>query len=148
MIKLQKPVPLKRQQYMKGKMSLKVHPFVKLKSNKIIKVKHNLQVNVDKTNTEKEEHKYTDAKEENKKASSHSHIEAMIKEGKGVEDCAKRKETLENILSVLDSTGVGGEKVQKGENEEICKIDEQNTSNVMDSELTEKAVELQMVMEG
>ena len=47
------------------------------------------------------------------------------------------KET-ENILSILDPTGVGGEKVQKVENEEIHKIHEQNTSNVMDSELTEK----------
>ena len=66
-VKLQKPVLLKRQQYVKGKMSLKACLFVKLKSNKIIKVKCNLQVNVDKTNTEKEEHKYTDAKEEIKR---------------------------------------------------------------------------------
>ena len=124
MAKLQKPVPLKRQQYVKGKISLKTHLFVKTKSNKIIKVKHNLQASVDNTNTGKEENKDTATKEEDKMASIHSQLETMIQEGKGVEECVKRKETLENILSILNPTGVGQEKVEKVENEERCKIDE------------------------
>ena len=32
-----KPIRLKRQQYVKGKLSLKTHPFVKTKGNKVVK---------------------------------------------------------------------------------------------------------------
>ena len=34
---VQKPIHLKRQQYVKGKLSLKTHPFVKSKRNKVVK---------------------------------------------------------------------------------------------------------------
>ena len=29
-------------------------------------------------------------------------VENMIKDGKGIEECVKRKETLENILAILN----------------------------------------------
>ena len=108
-------------------------------------MKCNLQPSVDKANTEKEENKETARKEENKMEIIHSQVQTMIKEGKGVEECLKRKETLENILSILDPEGVGGEKE---ESEEIHKIDEQKTSNVTDSDLPRKPLELKGVVEN
>ena len=50
---VQKPVPLKMQKYVKGKMSLKSNPFVKTKSNKMLKVKPKFKSSVKKEISEK-----------------------------------------------------------------------------------------------
>ena len=50
---VQKPVPLKRQKYVKGKMALKHHSFVKTKSNKMLKVKPKFKSSVKKEISEK-----------------------------------------------------------------------------------------------
>ena len=54
---VQKPVPLKRQKYVKGKMSLKHHPFVKTKSNKMLKVKPKFKSSVKKEISDRKENK-------------------------------------------------------------------------------------------
>ena len=54
------------------------------------------------------------------------------------------KETLQNILSMLDNTSEGKQKTKI---QEIHKIDEPNTSAVMDSESMEKTVELKVIVE-
>ena len=80
-------------------------------------------------------------------ASIHAEIQNIIKMGKveeGVEQSVQRKETLQNILSILDNTSEGKQKTKI---QEICKIDEPNTSAVMDSESMEKTVELKVIVE-
>ena len=52
---VQKPVPLKRQKYVKGKMVLKHHPFMKTKSNKMLKLKPKFKSSIKKEISEKKE---------------------------------------------------------------------------------------------
>ena len=47
--------------------------------------------------------------EENRIAFIRAEVEDMIKQGKGVEESSQRKQTLENILAMLNATN-GGEK--------------------------------------
>ena len=70
---------------------------------------------------ESAENKDTGPEDVNKMASICAEVENMIKEGKGVEECVQRKETLKNILAILDPKNEGGENI---ENKEIHKIDE------------------------
>ena len=55
----------------------------------------------------------------------------MGKVEEGIEQNVQRKETLQNILSMLDNTSEGKQKTKV---QEIHKIDETNASEVMDSE--------------
>ena len=81
-------------------------------------------------------------------ASIHAEVQNIIKMGKveeGVEQSVQRKETLQNILSMLNNTSEGKQKTKI---QEILKIDEPNTSVVMDSESMEKkTVELKVIVE-
>ena len=52
--------------------------------------------------------------------SIHVAVENMIKDGKGIEECVQRKETLENILAILNPKSEGDENI---ETKEIRKID-------------------------
>ena len=61
-----------------------------------------------------------------------------------VEQTVQRKETLENILSMLNNQRKGEEKTK---NQDIRKIDKPNTSAVVDSNLTEKTVKLKVLVE-
>ena len=135
---VQKPVPLKRQKYVKGKMALKCHPFVKTKSNKMLKVKPKFKSNVKKEISEKKETNEPKAQsEENRMAFIHAEMEDMIKQGKGVEESSQRKQTLENILAMLGATNGGEKKIEK---HDIHKMDKPNTSNVVVSEVKEEAL--------
>ena len=69
--------------------------------------------------------------------------ENMIKDGKGIEECVQRKETLENILAILNPKSEGDENI---ETKEICKIDEAKTSEVVDCKVTGKAVALKVII--
>ena len=74
-------------------------------------------------------------------------VESMIQEGnveQSVEQTVQRKETLQNILSMLDGKSVGQEKI---ENQEIHKIDKPNTSKVVECEITGKTVGLKVLVE-
>ena len=116
-------------------MSLRTCPFVKTKSNKVVKQQYVKQ----KKSSGKEESKDTDTNEETKVASICSEVESMMQKStieESVEQTVQRKETLQKILSMLDSKSEGQ---QKTENQEIY-IDEPNTSAVVDSESTEKTV--------
>ena len=80
-------------------------------------------------------------------ASIHTEVQNIIKMStveEGVEHSVQRKETLQNILSMLDNTS---EEEQKTKIQEICKIDQPNTSAVMDSESMKKTVELKVIVE-
>ena len=128
---------MKRQKYVKGKMALKHHPFVKTKSNKMLKVKQKFKSSVKKEISEKKETNEPEAQsEENRMAFIRGEVKDMIKQGKGVEESSQRKQTLENILAMLGAAN-GGEKIEK---HDIHKMDEPNTSNVMVSEVKEEAV--------
>ena len=77
-------------------------------------------------------------------ASIHAEVQNIIKMGKveeGVEQSVQRKETLQNILSMLDNTSEGKQKTKI---QEIHKIDQPNTSAVMDSESMEKLLNLKL----
>ena len=142
--KVQELVPLKRQQYVKGRMSLKTRPFVKTKSNKIVRAKRTLQTNVQNQSTEKDKNKEIVMEKRNMESIC-AEVENMIKDGKGIEECVKRKETLENILAILNPKSEGDKNI---ETKEICKIDEAKTSEVVDCEETEKAVELKFIVDN
>ena len=142
--KVQKPVQLKRQQYVKGRMSLRTRPFVKTKSKKIVRAKQTLQRNVQKQNTEKDENKEIVMEKRNMESIQVA-VENMIKDGKGIEECVQRKETLENILAILNPKSEGDENI---ETKEIRKIDEAKTSEVVDCEVTGKAVALKVIIEN
>ena len=143
---VKKPIHLKRQQYVKGKLSLKTHPFVKTKRNKVVKWQA-VKLKKNGKDEYKEETKDTDTNKETKIASIHAEVQNIMKMGhveEGVEQSVQRKETLQNILSMLDNTSEGKEKTKI---QETCKIDEPNTSAVMDSESKEKTVELKVIVE-
>ena len=94
-----------------------------------------------------EKSKETDIKEENRIASICTEVQSMIEKGnveESVEQTIQRKETLENILSMLNSQSKGQGKTK---NQDIHKINEPNTSAVVDSNLTEKTVELKGLVE-
>ena len=141
--KVQKPVPLKRQQYVKGRMSLKTCPFVKTKSNKIVRAKQTLQTKVQNQSTEKDENKEIVMEKRNME-SIHAEVENILKDGKRIEECVKRKETLENILETLNHKSEGDKNI---ETKEIHKIDEAKTNEVVDCEVTEKTVELKVIVD-
>ena len=142
--KVQKRVQLKRQQYVKGRMSLRTHPFVKTKSKKIVRAKETLQRNVQKQNTEKDENKEIVTENRNME-SIRVAVENMITDGKGMEECVQRKETLENILAILNPKSEGDENI---ETKEIRKIDEAKTSEVVDCEVKGKAVALKVITDN
>ena len=80
-------------------------------------------------------------------ASIHAEAQNIMKMGKveeGVEQSVQRKETLQNILPMLDNTSEGKQKTKI---QEIRKIDEPNRSAVMHSESMEKTVELKVIVE-
>ena len=141
---VQKPVPLKRQKYVKGKMALKRHSFVKTKSNKMLKVKPKFKSSVKKEISEKKETNESEAQsEENRMAFICAEVEDIIKQGKGVEESSQRKQTLENILAMLGATDGGEKKIEK---HDIPKMDEPNISNVMVSDVKEEAVKLTVLV--
>ena len=134
---------MKRQQYVKGKLSVKTCRFVKTKSNKVVRQ----QAVQQKKSSSIEESKETGIKEENRMASICADVQSMIEKGnieENVEKTVQRKETLENILSMLNNQSKGEEKT---ENQDILKIDKPNTSAVADSNLTEKTVKLKVLVE-
>ena len=138
---IKKPLTMKRQQYVKGKLSVKTHRFVKTKSNKVVRQ----QAVQQKKSSSVEESKETDIKEENRMASIRADVQSMIEKGnieESVKQTVQRKETLENILSMLNNQSKGEEKTKN-----ICKIDKPNTSAVVDSNLTEKTVKLKVLVE-
>ena len=95
-------------------MTLKSHPFVKTKSNKMLKVKPKFKSSVKKEISEKKETNEPEAQsEENRMAFIHAEVEDMIKLGKGVEESLQRKQTLENILAMLGPTNRGEQKIKK-----------------------------------
>ena len=144
-VQVKKPVPLKRQKYVKGKMTLKSHPFVKTKSNKMFKVKPKFKSSVKKEISEKRETNEPEAQsEENRMAFIHAEVEDIIKQGKGVEESSQRKQTLENILAMLGSTNGGEQKIEKGD---IHKMDKPNTSNIVVSEVKEETVKLTVLVD-
>ena len=71
-------------------------------------------------------------------------VENTIKQGKGVEESLQRKQTLENILAMLGPTNEGEQKIEK---DDIHKMDEPNTSNVMVSEVKEETVKLTVLVD-
>ena len=77
--------------------------------------------------------------------SIHVAFENMIKDGKGIEECVQRKETLENILAILNPKSEGDKNI---ETKEMRKIDEAKTSEVVDCEVTGKAVALKVVIDN
>ena len=84
---VQTPVPLMREKYVKHKFALKLHPFVKTKSNKMLKVKPKFKSSVKKEISEKKEINEPKAQsEENRMAFICAGVEDMIKQGKGVEE--------------------------------------------------------------
>ena len=134
---------MKRQQYVKGKLSVKTCCFVKTKSNKVVRQ----QAVQQKKSSSIEESKETDIKEENRMASIRADVQSMIEKGnieESVEQTVQRKETLENILSMLNNQSKGEEKTK---NRDIHKIDKPNTNSVVDSNLTEKTVKLKVLVE-
>ena len=75
----------------------------------------------------------------------HAEVEDMLRQGMGVEESSQRKQTLQNILAMLGPTNGGEQKIEK---DDICKMVEPNTSNVVVSEVTEETVELTVLVEG
>ena len=126
-------------------MTLKSHPFVKTKSNKMLKVKPKFKSSVKKKISEKKETNEPEAQsEENRMAFICAEVENTIKQGKGVEESLQRKQTLENILAMLGPTNEGEQKIEK---DDIHKMDEPNTSNVMVSEEKEETVKLTVLVD-
>ena len=74
----------------------------------------------------------------------HAEAENMIKDGKGIDECVSRKETLENILAITSPKSEGDKNI---ETKDIHKIDEPKTSEVVDCEVTEKTVELKVIVD-
>ena len=95
------------------------------------KVQKPAQLNVQKQNTEKDENKEIVMEKRNME-SIRVAVKNMIKDGKGIEECVQRKETLENILAILNPKSEGDENI---ETKEIRKIDEAKTSEVVDYEV-------------
>ena len=108
------------------------------------KVQTPVQLNVQKQNTEKDENKEIVMEKRNME-SIRVAVENMIKDGKGIEECVQRKETLENILAILNPKSEGDENI---ETKEIRKIDEAKTSEVVDCEVTGKAVALKVIIDN
>ena len=108
------------------------------------KVQKPVQLNVQKQNTEKDENKEIVMEKRNME-SIRVAVENMIKDGKGIEECVQRKETLENILAILNPKSEGDENI---ETKEIRKIDEAKTSEVVDYEVTGKAVALKVIIDN
>ena len=77
-------------------------------------------------------------------AFNHAEVEDMIKQRKGVEESLQRKQTLENILAMLGPTNGGEQKIEK---DDIHKMDEPNTSNLVVSEVKEETVKLTVLVD-
>ena len=103
-----------------------------------------VQLNVQKQNTEKDKYKEIVMEKRNME-SIRVAVENMIKDGKGIEECVQRKETLENILAILNTKSEGDENI---ETKEIRKIDDAKTSEVVDCEVTGKAVALKVIIDN
>ena len=73
---------MKKQQYVKGKLSVKTRCFVKTKSNKVVRQ----QAVQQKKSSSIEESKETGIKEENRMASIHADVQSMIEKG-NIEEC-------------------------------------------------------------
>ena len=128
-------------------MSLKTRPFIKTKSNKIVRAKQTLQTKVQNQSMDKGENEEIVTKhgmEEKNIDVIRAEAENMIKDGKGIDECVSRKETLENILAITSPKSEGDKNI---ETKDIHKIDEPKTSEVVDCEVTEKTVELKVIVD-